>query len=43
MAKRQTITFDDDLVKQIDDWRAKQRPIPKFQNAVTELVRRGLR
>ena len=39
---RRTITFNDALLKTIEDWRAKQRPIPKFQDAVEILLNEAL-
>lgn len=40
--KRRTISLDVDLEEEIEDWRAKQRPIPNFSEAIVALTRRGL-
>lgn len=41
--KRRTITFDDELFQEIEEFRGKTVPIPNFSNAVVELVRKGLK
>ena len=39
---RRTIPFTPELEKKIEDWRADQRPIPDFNDAVVILVNEGL-
>jgi len=39
--KRMTIAFDDVIEEIIEDWRAEQRPIPSFTDAVLELCKIG--
>jgi hypothetical protein len=39
--KRQTLEFDDEVVRVIEDWRATQRPIPTFSDAVMTLIKNG--
>jgi hypothetical protein len=39
--KRQTLTFDDETEKVIEDWRREQTPIPNFKDAVMKLVKEG--
>jgi len=41
--KRQTLTFDDGLEKAIEDWRARQRPIPSFSEAIETLLKEALK
>ena len=40
--KRQTLTFSDELEHKIEDWRAKQRPIPRFAEAIETLLNEAL-
>ena len=39
MPKRLSITFSDDTLKLIENWRRTQSPIPSFNQAVNELIR----
>lgn len=39
MVVRRTIAFDDDVNSAIENYRANQRPIPSFTDAVNELLR----
>lgn len=39
MVVRRTIAFDDDVNSAIEDYRAEQRPIPNFSDAINKLLR----
>ena len=39
---RQTLTLPEELVAELDAWRAEQRPIPTLSVAVAELLRQAL-
>ena len=39
--KKQTIVFEDEVENSIEEYRSKERPIPTFQDAVIELVKKG--
>lgn len=39
MTKRVTISFSDDVVKLIDDWRKTQEAIPSFNTAVNTMLK----
>lgn len=44
MAKRRrTISFDEDTFEAIEEHRKKSTPIPSFNEAVIEILRKGLR
>jgi metal-responsive CopG/Arc/MetJ family transcriptional regulator len=39
---RKTLTFPEELLAELDAWRASQRPIPTESQAVAELIRQAL-
>jgi len=39
VTKRQTIDFDDEAIKQVDNWRRDQTPIPSFNQAVNTMLK----
>jgi hypothetical protein len=39
---RHNLSIASDLEKQVDDWRARQRPIPDFTLSIDALLRLGL-
>jgi hypothetical protein len=39
---RHSLTFNDELEKKIEDWQAKQRPIPSYTEAVETLLNEAL-
>lgn len=43
MVIKRTIAFDDDVNSAIEDYRAEQRPIPNFSDAVNKLLRKCLK
>ena len=42
MTKRISMSFSDDVVKLVDDWRRQQTPIPSFNQAVNTILRNYL-
>ena len=43
MVVKTSVSLEDDVVKAVEDWRAKQRPIPSFSQAVNILLRKALK
>jgi len=39
---RRSTEFDDDVIKLIDNWRAKRRPIPNFTVSLNTILREAL-
>jgi len=39
---RKTILLDEELFSKIEDYRSRKRPIPSFNEAVVELLRKAL-
>jgi hypothetical protein len=39
---RHTVRLPSELLEAIEEWRARQRPIPSLNGAFVELIRRGL-
>lgn len=40
---KKTINLPDDLMKEIEEYRAKQRPIPSWNQAAVDLMRQAIR
>ena len=40
---KKVIGFTEEMVKAVENWRAKQRPVPNFSEAIRRLVEIGLK
>ena len=39
---KKIVSFSDDMIRAIDDWRVKQRPLPNQNEAIRRLIEKGI-